>query len=696
MTTLFHPANPRHLAGAGCFLALVLLGTARPAWAGPIVTYGVDLSGYAWGNEVSSTFQMDDTFRLSDEKASVAGKLLQAEAGDLSANWDSLGLAGRSFEGIKLGVPVGQFETTFFGGNVTMENELGVIASSPIYGMRTALPLKDGFQLSAAEMLAPGAARGDQSISTLDLDFAPSLHRSLSLELARSSGGVAWQLSGAEKTRQMDLRASFREAATGFSAAGNPALLTQRSGGYADFHYKLSHPLTVGLTSQNYGDGSGGVSRYGGLELLYAGHRGPAFNVFMRSEVDRTSPQAALLLGNEVVPDSAAHTVGFGVSEALGANYLSFQYDRLNYSETGFAANQLTNRISLGLSRPIGPNTSLALRHIMLSGDSSNGGQGPQTYSSADIFRRIGRKGLSLGLGVDRQQNLQPGATGLGLAGRMTLLLPLGNGNSLGVQYRHGLSAAGSVSGIGRDVMYLTYSRSIKIGPAPPPSQAGFLGADAQTRRLYGKITGRVFEDVNGNGKWDPGEPGVPDVAMTLGQGLDATTDADGVFTIPELYPGSYQVHLGLDSLPIEFAVLEPTDVNLNVPAGKTVTLDFPVQRTGQISGTAFMDTNRNGVQDPGEPGLKDAVIRVAGSDILTFTDDQGHFTLTGLPPKSWTISVDTDAMAQGTTEYEPSLPAPCVVLVTPNGTTAGILLGVAPKARAIVFEQIGPAPPKP
>lgn len=679
-------------------LGLALLPLVGLPWlsgvaaARPTVSYGVNLSGYAWGNQVASSFQLDDAFRFSGARMSIAGRLLRAEAGSLSANWDNLGFAGRSFEGLQLGLPVGKVETTFFGGTVQVDNFLEQPTSSPIYGVRAVLPLQSGFSLSAAQIVAPGASVADRSISTLALNYQPNERNRLALELARSSQGAAWQIAGSTTGKRLDVRANFRQGGSGFSAAGNPSLRTNRNGGLFDLRYRISQPLSLGVTAQRYRDGWGGYSNYSGVELLYAAPRRPAINLFWRSQAERSSPQAEPLFSGAGILDTDAHTVGFGVSHSLGSNYLSFQLDRLQYRRPGLASGATTNRVSLGLSRPLGRSTSLSLRHILLSGGSSDDNR-QSSYTSLDLGRRIGSKGLSLSLGLDRENSRQQGESGQGLAGRVGLYVPLRSGAALSVQYRRGLTASGSVSGPGRDSLYLTYSRRIKIGQPPSTARSGFLGASTETRRLFGKITGRVFDDQNGNGKWDSNELGVPDVALDVRHNGGAPTDASGRYTIAELYPGAHKLEMSLSSLPIEFAVLKPTEATVQVPAGKTVTLDFPVVRTGQVQGTVFWDANHNGQQDADEKGIHEAVVRVQGSDILTFSDEQGHFTLHGLPPKPWPILVDVEALTQGVQEYESTASAPVMANVTPNNTLSGVLLGVAPKERAIVFEPLGQKP---
>ncbi len=58
----------------------------------------------------------------------------------------------------------------------------------------------------------------------------------------------------------------------------------------------------------------------------------------------------------------------------------------------------------------------------------------------------------------------------------------------------------------------------------------------------YGTISGHKFEDLNGNGIWDNGEPALQGWTMTLSNGATATTNAAGVYTFSNVVPGTYSV----------------------------------------------------------------------------------------------------------------------------------------------------------
>ena len=65
-----------------------------------------------------------------------------------------------------------------------------------------------------------------------------------------------------------------------------------------------------------------------------------------------------------------------------------------------------------------------------------------------------------------------------------------------------------------------------------------------------GRLTGRVWLDLNGNGKFDEGEKPLADVRVVTGSGRDTLTDADGNFVIGDLAPGEHIVLIDEKTLP--------------------------------------------------------------------------------------------------------------------------------------------------
>ena len=200
-----------------------------------------------------------------------------------------------------------------------------------------------------------------------------------------------------------------------------------------------------------------------------------------------------------------------------------------------------------------------------------------------------------------------------------------------------------------------------------------------------------VWFDVDGNATQGPAEPGVGDVDITVtwlgadgiaGGGDDviftATTDADGYYTIPGLVDGSYEVAMDVSTLP-EGAVAN-TDLDGGDPTAAAVSLgigedredvDFGVVGSASLSGIVWHDRNADGVIDPGEEGVPNAVVHVTwdGPDgPITFdvvTDATGNWSIDNLPAGEYETTID---MATVPADYVASTPEAVGVTLPPLG----------------------------
>ena len=217
----------------------------------------------------------------------------------------------------------------------------------------------------------------------------------------------------------------------------------------------------------------------------------------------------------------------------------------------------------------------------------------------------------------------------------------------------------------------------------------------APTPTPSGKVKGTVFEDVNNNGEQDPDEPPIEgvDVVITDSEGnvFTLTTDATGMY-MAEVPIGETVIDIDESTLPPGYEQTVGTDpTTVDVPAGGTATdLDgyyFPTEAPtkaptsaptssptdlptssptssptgaptaspsdsptvtptagptaaptptpfGKIKGTIFEDTNKNGVQDPGEPPLVGVVVVITDSngEKSTLTTDGTGMYMTEVP----------------------------------------------------------------
>jgi len=206
--------------------------------------------------------------------------------------------------------------------------------------------------------------------------------------------------------------------------------------------------------------------------------------------------------------------------------------------------------------------------------------------------------------------------------------------------------------------------------------------ADASVSTTGSTLGDTVFYDVNGDGTQDPGEPGIQGVDVivttggangTLGDGDDVvlpavTTDSSGSWTVTGLGPGPYRVAVDPASLPTGLddptgdldGIGTPHAADLVLGSGETRDdVDFGYEGTASVGDTIFVDYDGNGLigSNEGIPGVDVDVIWAGfdgilgnGDDITqrVTTDATGTWTLAGLPPGTYRVSVDLSTVPPG------------------------------------------------
>ncbi len=183
-----------------------------------------------------------------------------------------------------------------------------------------------------------------------------------------------------------------------------------------------------------------------------------------------------------------------------------------------------------------------------------------------------------------------------------------------------------------------TTGRSVVIGPSGTIISQGL---DFGNFKL-GELHGRKYEDLNGSGEWDPGEPGLNDWTIVLrngqGQVLTTTTTMDmDLNGDNQIDPSTESGWYWFQNLPEGFYVLaeeqvagwlqtEPANLTYSLAITRSGTivdegLDFGNFKLGAVHGQKFEDLNGNGQRDPGEPGMNGWVIRLVNeSGVITET----------------------------------------------------------------------------
>jgi hypothetical protein len=143
------------------------------------------------------------------------------------------------------------------------------------------------------------------------------------------------------------------------------------------------------------------------------------------------------------------------------------------------------------------------------------------------------------------------------------------------------------------------------------------------------------------------------------------TTDANGNYVFADLPPGEYTVTVtpptGMDPSPanvgadpgLDSSTGFATSANLTNDGEEDLTLDFGFWAPRvSVGDRVWFDTNNDGIQDAGEPGIAGVTLSITNADgsavtdvfgnavTTTTTDANGNYVFADLPPGEYTVTV--------------------------------------------------------
>jgi hypothetical protein len=174
-----------------------------------------------------------------------------------------------------------------------------------------------------------------------------------------------------------------------------------------------------------------------------------------------------------------------------------------------------------------------------------------------------------------------------------------------------------------------------------------------------------VWNDANGNGQQDAGEPGIAGVTVTLYNNsgfaiATVVTDNNGHYQFNDVAPGNYTIGVtppigynitsalqgssttDSDIDPITFKTASFTVTNNSIT---TIDCGLVKQPTtvGSIGDKVWLDLNANGIQDDGEIGVSGITVQLFNSSntliATTATDIFGNYIFNNLPPANYYVS---------------------------------------------------------
>jgi uncharacterized surface anchored protein len=158
-----------------------------------------------------------------------------------------------------------------------------------------------------------------------------------------------------------------------------------------------------------------------------------------------------------------------------------------------------------------------------------------------------------------------------------------------------------------------------------------------------GGVNGEVWSDTNANGAMDAGENALTGVTVNLVSGIttlrSTTTDANGNYSFTGLNPGSYSVQF---VAPTGDLFSTPSSDAFTLTSGQSDSFNAGVYQNATISGNTWLDSNADGVKNPGENNVAGVTVYLLNSSSATIgtatTDASGNFSFANLTPGSYTV----------------------------------------------------------
>lgn len=219
---------------------------------------------------------------------------------------------------------------------------------------------------------------------------------------------------------------------------------------------------------------------------------------------------------------------------------------------------------------------------------------------------------------------------------------------------------------LSQQTLFVRLTKTLHWGHGLPLLAGLPESAAEQLVPTYSTVSGLVFNDRAGTGRWAPGDSGIAGVEVSL-SGRTAVTDAAGRFAFSAVPSGQYLLGLDMDHLPAQYSAPNVRTQLIRVGAEAPRRLAIPLRVVGTVSGQLLA----NGQPLPGAELSLLPEARANGAGLYAFTDARGQFQFQDVLPGTYRVAVDLSSAPAGARLAA----APPALTVASGGTVQGLVL---------------------
>lgn len=160
-------------------------------------------------------------------------------------------------------------------------------------------------------------------------------------------------------------------------------------------------------------------------------------------------------------------------------------------------------------------------------------------------------------------------------------------------------------------------------------------------------IEGRVFRDLNINGAYNVGEPGVSGVEVRLDDGQTATTDSEGRYKFNSVSADQHRVYIDLAQFRQPVRMTTRGEVEADLIQQRIVVTNFGILDFARVMGNVFNDLRFQNQRQPDSKGLRSITLLLDdGKTVRKIeTNGSGEYELDDVSPGDYKLSLDADSL---------------------------------------------------